>query len=242
MKCTWIGQNGLYFETGKLKIMVDPYLSDSIYELKGDYFRRMVPVEERFLGAPLDVLFLTHEHDDHTNLQTLYGILGKTHGIKVLAPRGAFNMLAPAYSYQHTVNLFDRGCEWTEKDVHFVSVRALHSDDKAVGGIFHADGKTVYITGDTLYSREIVRDVSDILGTYGWGRIDYMFVCINGWGNNMNCADAARLTKAVNPRNVLPVHFGMFERFSEDPEKFVKAMSDSGINVIVPTVYGETEL
>ena len=30
MKITWLGQAGLLFDNGKVKIMVDPYLSNSV--------------------------------------------------------------------------------------------------------------------------------------------------------------------------------------------------------------------
>lgn len=34
MRITWLGQAGLLFETGGLKIVVDPYLSDSVAKLQ----------------------------------------------------------------------------------------------------------------------------------------------------------------------------------------------------------------
>ena len=33
MKITWLGQAGLYIETEGLKIIVDPYLSDSVVKV-----------------------------------------------------------------------------------------------------------------------------------------------------------------------------------------------------------------
>jgi len=34
MKITWIGQAGLLFESGKVKIMVDSYLSNSVEKIE----------------------------------------------------------------------------------------------------------------------------------------------------------------------------------------------------------------
>ena len=50
MKVTWLTQAGLLFDTGKIKIMVDPYLSDAI----GDEYpekKRRIPVDESFLAV-----------------------------------------------------------------------------------------------------------------------------------------------------------------------------------------------
>ena len=34
MKITWLGQAGLLFDNGKAKIMIDPYLSDSVEKVE----------------------------------------------------------------------------------------------------------------------------------------------------------------------------------------------------------------
>ena len=45
MKITWLGQAGLLFEKDDIKIMIDPYLSDSCKALNPKSARR-VPVDE----------------------------------------------------------------------------------------------------------------------------------------------------------------------------------------------------
>ena len=47
-KITWLGQAGLLFEHENIKIMVDPYLSDSCGKINPNS-RRKVEVDERFL-------------------------------------------------------------------------------------------------------------------------------------------------------------------------------------------------
>ena len=41
MKITWLGQAGLLFDNGKIEIMIDPYLSDSVERIESKKFRRM---------------------------------------------------------------------------------------------------------------------------------------------------------------------------------------------------------
>ena len=45
MKITWLGQAGLLFETDGKRILVDPYLSDSVRAINPKNYRR-VPVDE----------------------------------------------------------------------------------------------------------------------------------------------------------------------------------------------------
>ena len=56
MKVTWLGQAGLLFESKGVKIMVDPYLSDSVKEIQPHFWRR-VPVDEAFFEVKPDVIY-----------------------------------------------------------------------------------------------------------------------------------------------------------------------------------------
>ena len=66
MKITWLGQAGLLFESNEIKIIIDPYLSNSVESIQPHFWRRM-PVDEKFLKITPDVIVLTHDHLDHTD-------------------------------------------------------------------------------------------------------------------------------------------------------------------------------
>ncbi|MBQ6947675.1 MAG: MBL fold metallo-hydrolase, partial [Clostridia bacterium] len=66
----------------------------------------------------------------------------------------------------------------------------------------------IYITGDTLYNEEIFKDLRQ--------PIDVLFLPINGVGNNMNKADAARFARKVGAAKVVPLHWGMFDELTPD--------------------------
>ena len=70
MTVTWLGQGGLYFDFDGVKVIIDPYLSNSVYKIQPQNNRR-VEVDERFLKIKPDVLVLTHNHLDHTDPETL---------------------------------------------------------------------------------------------------------------------------------------------------------------------------
>mgnify|MGYP003425458298 CR=1 FL=1 len=70
MKVTWLGQAGLLFENENLKIMVDPYLSDSLSS-KGESFKRRLFIDEKYFETSPNVILITHAHEDHLNMETL---------------------------------------------------------------------------------------------------------------------------------------------------------------------------
>ncbi len=227
MKATWIGQGGLFFETaGGSRIMIDPYLSNRMARLRGAAWERLVPADERYLKGQLDVLILTHIHDDHVDTETLDRLIPvQKNPIAILAPQSVWAFVRERYTGAHNYILFDHETEVTLKDAAFCSVYAAHSDEHAVGVVLTADARTVYVTGDTLYSRRILRAIDR--------PVDYMFTVINGAGNNMNASDAARLAKAIAPQHAIPIHWDMFRDFGSDPEEFLCYMQDSAVHAFL---------
>ncbi len=227
LKTIWLGQGGFHFSDGELSVMVDPYLSDSLFRSRGEDFRRMLPVREDFFLLDPDVLVLTHGHGDHADEETLVRVLSSRKRMDVLCPSGVYPGVRKEYGSRHNVVLFDRGTEWTAGGVTLRAVRAVHSDPSPIGLFFTMAGETVWVTGDTLYSRDLVTDMR-AAGI----PVDWLYVCINGMGNNMNAIDAARLAQAVGPGTAVPMHWGMFERFSADPGPFMTRMRELGIRTL----------
>ena len=232
MKFTCLGQNGLLFELCGKTVMTDPYLSDQLSKKNSEHFRRMVPVDTRFLEIRPDILILTHVHEDHTDDETLDIILGNNENILILCPKSVFEHLRSRYIYKHRMVQLDRGTEWTEKTdagcIHFTGIYAAHSDPYAVGVYIDSADGSAYISGDTLFSKQIV---SDILAC---GDPDTVFVCINGAGNNMNMTDAARFARLSGAACAVPVHWGMMDDI--DPQAFEFE------NRYIPEVYKEFEV
>lgn len=221
MKITWLGQAGLLFEQDGFQVMVDPYLSDSCEKLNPKSFRRM-PIDAQYLKLRPDVMVLTHNHLDHTDPDTLDHFLKEDGNMVVLAPAEAWTTVRQ-YGGSHNYVMFNRLTEFTVGDVRFRAVRAEHSDRSAVGVLMEWDGKTYYVTGDTLYNEEIFQDLPH--------DIDVVFLPINGVGNNMNMEDASRFAARVGAKHTVPLHWGMFDQL--DPRNFACS------NAVIPSIYQE---
>lgn len=205
---TWIGQAGLLLQYRGVHILVDPYLSYSVDKSNPMMVRRYPP-DERFLDIAPDMIILTHSHLDHTDPDTLDRYLRNSNKkITVLASVAAWDKVR-IYGSPHNYVRFTRGTEWTEFGLVFRAFFAEHSDIGAIGVIISDGEKNYCITGDTLYNREVIKDLSDVCP-------DYLFLPVNGVGNNMNMADATRFSKAVGARHVIPLHFGLYDDLTID--------------------------
>ena len=214
MTVTWLTQAGLLFDTGKIKIMVDPYLSNSVGEKLDPEKNRKIPVDESVFDVTPDVLLITHNHLDHLDPDTLDKIFARADkNITVLAGESSYKTLL-GYKGHHNYVLLAPHSVWSEGGVTFYSVHAEHSERTAVGFIIDDGRKTYYVSGDTLYNYDVIDDVLDLAPD----GVDYAFLPINGVGNNMNARDAADFAYEIGAKCAIPLHYGLFD--SIDPKEF----------------------
>ena len=227
MKITWIGQGGLLLESDGISVMVDPYLSNYCEKVNPQSYRR-APIDPKYLELTPDVLVFTHDHIDHYDPDTAPAYLAKTDKkMLVLGPTSAWK-LARANGNGHNYVEFNPHTQWTQGGLRFYAVKAAHSDPYAIGVIIEelCTGKKLYITGDTLYNTDVVKDLpKDIYA---------VFLPINGVGNNMNAEDAARFAEDIGAKYAVPVHFGMFDELNPEIFKFK--------NRVIPTLYKEMDM
>ena len=206
MKIIWLGQAGLLFIKNGFKIMIDPYLSDSVEKINPASFRRQAVDESLFEIKP-DVMIFTHNHLDHYDPETVCRFISADTNIVVLSPASVWQEVRKIGGGNNYIQ-FNIHTVWTENGIKFTAVKAEHSDITAIGVIIDDGDKKYYVTGDTLYNEEIFGDIpNDIYA---------VFLPVNGVGNNMNMTDAARFAKRINAERTVPMHIGMFDEITAD--------------------------
>ena len=86
----WLGQAGFVVQAGGRRLVIDPYLSDSLakkYRGTATPHDRMMPppvtVEEL---APVDLVLLTHQHTDHMDAATLAPLAAHNPAARFVVP------------------------------------------------------------------------------------------------------------------------------------------------------------
>lgn len=123
MKVTHLGQAGLLFEKDGIRIMIDPYLSNSI-EKVNPKSRRKIPVDERFFDIQPDIMIFTHSHLDHYDPETVCRFVNEKTNVIVLAPSSVWGEVRK-YGGSNNYVLFDSHTEWSTHGMTFVSVKAV---------------------------------------------------------------------------------------------------------------------
>ena len=226
MKVLWLGQAGLLFVSGKTKIMIDPYLSDSLSK-ENHEFARKIRLNKKLFKVKPDALIITNSHSDHADIETIERIVkhkSAKRNLTVLSCESVFTELIdiPTVCQANHIMLED-GSEWTIGNMHIRAVPAKTDDKSAFGVIITdlEDNKRYYVTGDTLYNEKIFASIPD--------DIYAVFLPINGEYGSMNAIDAKRFAQKVQSIFYIPIHFGMFDK--TNPKDFYSR------NTIVPSAY-----
>ena len=224
MKITWLGQAGLLFESGSTTVMIDPYFSDSCKKLNPASYRRVVKDPAVDAIKP-DILICTHDHQDHYDEESLDPYLKSPRGVTCIVPPSVFQKIRH-YGPRHNYIWFTPRTRWTQGDFRITCVPAFHSEPHAMGVILEAEGKTYYVTGDTLYNETIFSYLPE--------KIDVLFMPVNGVGNNMNFTDARAFADKVNAKKAVPLHLGMLDDRSVTEFTYPTA--------VIPMIYQEISL
>lgn len=217
-----LGQAGMMLSLGRVNIYFDPYLSNSVETLHAADLIRLVPIPiapSEVLDA--DFVFITHEHTDHCDPHTIPQISISSPQAKFIAPSSVAKKLI-----EWGINL-DRIILATESWIElcpgtrFMAVPAAHpkimrdstGNLECVGYLIEADGKRIYIAGDTCVDQEII----DIL--VAQAPLQIAFLPVNeqnffrerrGIIGNMSVREAFQFAEEIGVKEVVPLHWDMF--------------------------------
>jgi L-ascorbate metabolism protein UlaG (beta-lactamase superfamily) len=230
----WLGQSGFLLKSAAGRVLIDPYLSDSLtrkYQWTDKPHVRMTalsiaPAQLR----SIDVVTSSHNHTDHLDAETLQAVLRANPAAKLVIPEANRAFVA------------DRlGCDprWPigitdgeSLDICKVSIRAVPAAHNEIdrdeqgrcrylGYVLRLGKVTVFHSGDTLR----YPNMADLLRPFA---IDVALLPINGnrperhVAGNLFGDEAAELAHDIGARLVVPCHYEMFEFNTEPPDLFVE--------------------
>jgi len=222
----WLGQAGFLLRSGAKRIVVDPYLSDSLArKYAGSRYphRRMTPAPIAPVNlTPIDYVLVTHGHTDHMDPETLAPIAASNPACRFVVPaaeaqkaidRGAPGDRLIAIDADERVAL--------EPDLALIAVAAAHEEFKrdAAGRHFFLgyalcfrDRLTLYHSGDCVPYAGLDRTLARL-------NIDLALLPINGRDavrlangapGNFTLREALALCDEAGIANMIGHHFGMF--------------------------------
>ena len=201
MRVEWLSHASVLVE-GRLRMYIDPF---------------------EVSGEPADVVFVSHSHRDHLDLDSLRSLVhAGTHIVCSADAHSKLAKLEPA-----SITMMRPG---DSASVAGVSVRATpaYNTDKPfhpkenewIGFLIEVEGVRIFFSGD-------LDDLPELEGL----SCDLLFVPVSGT-YVMTAEEAARFSRRIVYRRVVPVHFGSIIGTVEDAERFVSLVE----NAVVPKI------
>ncbi|MDO9416755.1 MBL fold metallo-hydrolase [Pararhizobium sp.] len=231
----WLGQAGFVIDTPGLRIVIDPYLSDSLaekYAGKAFPHGRMAPapVSPEALGA-VDLVLCTHHHTDHMDGQTLSALARRLPDLLFVVPAASLQLAADriGVSPDRLVPV-DAGDEIEPlPGVSLQVLRAAHETLEQDAAGHHTflgygvaiEGIRLFHSGDTIPFEGQVDDISalapDIALLPVNGRSARLAAA--GFAGNLTLAEASDLCIACNIPAMIAHHYGLFSFNTADPRE-----------------------
>jgi L-ascorbate metabolism protein UlaG (beta-lactamase superfamily) len=230
----WLGQSGFLLQWKDKRVLIDPYLSDSLTKKYAAADKPHIRMSELVVRPELlrniSVVTSSHNHTDHLDAETLIPILENNPGIQFIVPEANRDFISERLKCEKgfPVGLND-GKSVAIDGFTFHGIPAKHNEIerdakgncKYMGYVIEFGNYKIYHSGDTLWFDEMI----DLLNPFA---LDTAILPINGndparkVAGNLNCSEAAKLGKALGVKHVIPCHYDMFSFNTADVNEFVK--------------------
>lgn len=214
-----LGQAGFVIKGGSMLVLIDPYLSDSIGDRGGPNRRFPPPLDPTDL-TDVQVVFATHEHQDHTDPATLLPLLASSpEALLVASPQG--QQITLDAGLEHKRIFVPRVGERIEMDgLAYTAVPAAHYQYEVdeqqharwMGFVIECNGVTLYHSGDTIMTPELLPALDAFT-------LDLALLPINGRDyfreeqeivGNLWPGEAIQLAQRLAPRVLIGMHNDLF--------------------------------
>jgi L-ascorbate metabolism protein UlaG (beta-lactamase superfamily) len=241
----WIGGATFILTFDGLKIAIDPVLCP-----KGtiqDYFwfkskRMEEPQYSKDDFKSINIWLLTHNHEDHLDD---YGLAEISLDSYVVSNQNVLKKLQHKNLNKHSVLNWGKIKKYKINgyEIEIEAIPAIHGINPIsaffagkVNGcfltIYNKDKKIqIYITGDTVYKKWIVKKLIDrkidlLIPNMGAAKQGSWIMTLT-----LNSKMLQKIIAKLNPKMVIPVHFGTFKHYKE-PEEVIRKINDNRIKII----------
>ena len=170
-----------------------------------------------------DIIFITHNHYDHMDIDSIEKV--KNNNTIIVAPKSMEEAIRKInfkdYIFLNPnehINIDDLSIKTIP--AYNISKSFHPRENNWLGYIVTYKNISYYVAGDTDKT-----DESEMV------KCDIAFIPIGGHFT-MDVKEAAELIRIINPKIIVPIHYGSIIGTPEDGKKLIKALEDTNIKVV----------
>lgn len=257
VQLAWLGQAGFLLRVGAARIVIDPYLSDSLAEkYRGKRYPHIRMMPAPFQPSDLDaadLVLCTHAHTDHMDPGTLPGLLAASPQSLVIAPRHSAQVaLDRGVPPQRLLGInagesLDLSAGADGEPVRITAIVACHEEierddagnSRWLGYRVAAGGVSIYHSGDTVPHPEVEAQLAAMPG------VDLALLPVNGRDEvrrrngvpgNLTASEALDYVERFGFGMTVFHHFGLFAFNTADPADLRREIEarDLTARVVIP--------
>ncbi len=231
----WLGQAGFLIDTPSLRLIIDPYLSNSLgVKYAGARYphRRMlpVPIDPHDIRS-LRVYLATHHHGDHLDAETVAAVPPNNPDCAFVVPAASVDSAKLRAVPNARIFGADAFAPLKLGPVEIYPIPSAHEEltiDGAghhvfLGYVISVDGLRIYHSGDCAPYEGLARNLSPF-------KVDLALLPVNGRDNvrrdagilgNFSLEEAVQLAREAGFTHTIGHHFGMFDFNTIDIEEAV---------------------
>lgn len=230
----WLGQAGFVVDIAGYRLVIDPYLSDTLAEKYAGTPRphiRMMPPPVLAEQIPfVDLVLCTHAHTDHMDPGTLRPLLRANPSAKLVVPRAMRQQAVDRSDIREERLVLARAEERLQPlpNLSIIPTRAAHEtletdgegNHRFLGYVIDAGFVRIWHSGDCIPFPGLESEVSAL-------RPDIALLPVNGRRpelsdhgvpGNFFLREAIDIARSVGAVDMLAHHYGLFDFNTEDPQ------------------------
>lgn len=188
-------------------------------KITGDFNICIDPFEIDNETKDADIIFITHSHYDHFSIKDILKI--KNENTIIVSTKDTYQELIKYFDSNKIIIVIPNN-SYEVLGIKFDTVRAYNVnksfhpiDNDWVGYIINIDNTKYYIMGDTDINDDMLKVKCDVL-----------FIPIGGT-YTMNYKEAASYTNTINPKIVIPTHYGLIVGDSKLGQEFKSLINNN---------------
>jgi L-ascorbate metabolism protein UlaG (beta-lactamase superfamily) len=254
LRLRWLGQGGFLVETADVRLLIDPYLSDS---LARKYAGREFP-HTRMMPAPfaheevrgIDAVLCSHRHTDHMDPETLLPIQANCPDCRFVIPRAEREHAEGIGLEPGRLICMNAGEKIGVGPVTVAALPAAHEEVAlSDAGEYHHLGYVLMFDDLRLYHSGDCVPMTGLAEALECMSIDVALLPVNGRdeyrasrgiAGNFTFAEAVELCRQAGIPAMVAHHWGMFDFNTVDPHVLRDAIAhtEPPPDVILPDVSG----